>query len=51
MKIAVYGAASNSIDSILHKIEIVCYGYEMLCCNLNVNLLMDDIVIRLGDVK
>lgn len=41
----------NSIDAILHKIETVHYGYEMVRCNLNMNLLMDDIVIRLGDIK
>lgn len=40
----------NSIKAILHKIEIVNYGYEMINYNLNMNLLLDDIVIRLGDV-
>ena len=40
----------NSFESILHKIDVVSYGYEMINCNLNVNLLLDDIVIRLGDV-
>lgn len=39
----------NSIDTILHKIDVVNYGYEMVRSNLNINLLMDDIVIRLGD--
>lgn len=41
----------NSIDSLLNKIEIVSYGYEMINYNLNINLLLDDIVIRLGDVN
>lgn len=41
---------NNSIDNILKKIEIVNYGYEMLSYNLNLNLLLDDIIIRLGDV-
>lgn len=40
----------NSIEEILKKIEIVSYGYEMIKYNLNINLLLDDIVIRLGDV-
>jgi len=40
----------NSVESILHKIEVVNYGYEMIKYNLNLNLLLDDIVIRLGDV-
>lgn len=44
-------ANMNSIDSILHKIEVVNYGYEMINYNLNMNLLLDDIVIRLGDVR
>lgn len=41
----------NSIESILHKIDVLNYGYEMIKYNLNINLLMDDIVIRLGDVN
>ena len=40
----------NTVDMILSKIDIVNYGYEMLNYNLNVNLLLDDIIIRLGDV-
>ena len=43
-------ANMNSIESILHKIEVASYGYEMINYNLNMNLLLDDIVIRLGDV-
>ncbi len=41
----------NEIDSIVKKIDILQYGCDMLLCNLNVNLLLDDIIIRLGDVK
>lgn len=41
----------NSINLILHKISVIHYGYEMVFCNLNLNLLLDDIVIRLGDVN
>lgn len=44
-------ANMNSIEAILHKIDVVQYGYEMVRCNLNLNLLMDDIVIRLGDMN
>ena len=44
-------ANMNSIESILHKIDVVNYGYEMINYNLNMNLLLDDIVIRLGDVR
>lgn len=43
-------ANMNSIDSILKKIDIVSYGYEMVGYNLNINLLLDDILIRLGDL-
>ena len=39
----------NSVDSIVHKIDIVTYGYDMVKNNLNVNLLMDDIIIRMGE--
>lgn len=39
----------NSVDSILYKIAVFNYGYDMIKCNLNINLLMDDIVIRLGE--
>lgn len=43
-------ANMNSIDVILHKIDVMQYGYEMIFYNLNMNLLLDDIVIRLGDI-
>lgn len=42
-------ASMNSIGQIVNKLEIVNYGYEMLFANLNVNLLLDDVMIRLGD--
>lgn len=41
---------ANSIDSILKKIDIFNYGVEVVRYNLNVNLLSDDIVIRLGEI-
>jgi len=44
-------ASINSVDSILHKINVMQYGYEMVFCNLNMNLLLDDIIIKLGDIK
>ena len=40
----------NSLEKILKKIDIFQYAYSMVTCNLNINLLLDDIVIRLGDV-
>lgn len=43
-------ANMNSIDDILEKINIVSNAYEMINYNLNINLLLDDMVIRLGDV-
>lgn len=43
-------ANNNSVEKILHKIEVVHYGLDMVKCNLNVNLLVDDVVIRLGDI-
>ncbi len=39
----------NSVDCVLQKIEVVHYGLDMVRCNLNINLLVDDIVIRLGE--
>ena len=39
----------NSIDSLIQKIEVANYGVDMVKFNLNLNLLIDDIVIRLGD--
>ena len=43
-------ANMNSVQAVIHKIDVVNYGYEMVQCNLNINLLMDDIMIRLGDI-
>ena len=43
-------ANMNSVDDILKKISIVSNVYEMVGYNLNTNLLLDDMVIRLGDV-
>ena len=40
----------NNVKKIVEKIDIIQYGYDMLIGNLNVNLLLDDIVIRLGEV-
>ena len=39
----------NSIDSIIKKIDIINYANEMARSNLNLNLLIDDVVIRLGE--
>lgn len=44
-------ANRNTVSEIVKKIDIIIYGYEMLKCNLNVNLLMDDIIIRLSNVE
>ena len=40
----------NSLDAIIKKIDVIQYGYDMVFSNLNVNLLLDDIIIRLGEV-
>lgn len=40
----------NSIENIVNKIDVFQYGYDMLIGNLNVNLLLDDILIRLGEI-
>ena len=39
----------NSVDIILKKIDVISYGIESARYNLNINLLSDDIVIRLGE--
>ena len=39
----------NSSKSILKKIDILYNAYEDINYNLNINLLLDDVVIRLGD--
>ena len=43
-------AKLNDIEKIVKIIGIFQYGFDMLIANLNVNLLFDDIVIRLGEV-
>ena len=40
----------NSLNVLVKKIDIIQYGYDMVISNLNINLLLDDIVIRLGEV-
>ena len=40
---------NNNINKIMKKIEICIEKYEMLKCNLNINLLIDDMIIRLGE--
>lgn len=42
-------ATSNDIDEIIWKIELCIEKYEMIKCNLNINLLIDDMIIRLGE--
>lgn len=42
-------ARLNSTLSIIKKIELINYANEMARSNLNLNLLIDDIVIRLGE--
>lgn len=44
-------AKLNSIDMLLQKIEIVTYAMDMVRYNLDTNLLIDDIVIRLGECR
>ena len=41
----------NSVDFIINKLNVFQYAYDMILNNLNINLLLDDIVIRLGEVK
>lgn len=38
----------NSIESIIHKLNVCIDTFEMLKCNLNVNLLIDNMVLELG---
>lgn len=42
-------ATSNDICEIIRKIELCIEKYEMIKCNLNINLLIDDMIIRLGE--
>lgn len=43
-------ASNNSVDMVNKKLSIFQYVYEMLKCNLNINLLMDDMIIKLGEI-
>ena len=47
-KLDIYGEGSQR-DSLVKKIGVVNYGYDMAIKNLNVNLLINDIIIRLGE--
>ena len=41
----------NSVDVLVKKIDIIQYGYDMILSNLNTNLLLDDVIIRLGEIN
>ena len=43
-------AELNSVDQLVKKLDIIQYGYDMILSNLNINLLLDDVIIKLGDV-
>lgn len=43
-------SSKNSLSCLVSKLELLQYAYDMLKNNLNVNLLVDDIVIKLGDI-
>lgn len=43
-------ASNNSVDMVNKKLGVFQYVYDMLKCNLNVNLLIDDMIIRLGEI-
>ncbi len=47
----VHVANCNSLDMVIEKLNIIQYGYKMILCNLNINLLLDDVIIKLGDVN
>ncbi len=40
---------NNSLESILNKISICCFKYGDLKYNVNINLLIDDMLVRLGE--
>lgn len=42
-------ARLNSVEAIIKKIDLINYAHEMSRCNLNLNLLIDDVVIKLGE--
>lgn len=39
-----------TIDVLVKKIKLALYGLDMIKCNLNANLLIDDVVIKLGEL-
>lgn len=41
-------ADNNSMEEVIHKIDVCIDTKEMLKCNLNINLLIDNMVIELG---
>lgn len=44
-------ASKNSIEQLIGKLELLQYGYDMLKCNLNINLLIDDVIIKMGEIN
>ena len=42
-------SSQNSLEKLIYKLEVFQYGYNMLKNNLNINLLVDDVVIKLGE--
>lgn len=44
-------SSKNSTEQLISKLEILRYGYDMLKCNLNVNLLVDDVIIKMGEIN
>ena len=42
-------SSNNSVEDIIKKINLFNYGYDMATKNLNINLLINDIIIRLGE--
>ena len=42
-------SVNNTKGEILHKIDVLSVKYSDLKCNLNINLLIDDLIIRLGE--
>lgn len=41
----------NNTKQLVEKLAVLQYGYDMLKCNLNVNLLVDDIIIKMGEIN
>lgn len=42
-------AQAHSVTTVVKRIEVALYGLDMIKCNLNMNLLLDDMIIRLGE--